>query len=144
MSEETDSDVTEQETPTPISNRRILWLMAAVVVLGGLAGLLFVSTLFGLGFLIGGVLSFVNYFWLKSTLRKIFVETADTGEYKPHYSAARYLTRYTALALVLLVIFLINTKLVAPVILGLASFAFAILIEASIRIFSSFFNEKEI
>ena len=143
MSEVTDNNDTEQQTPTPISNRRILWLMAAVVILGGLAGLIFVSGLFGLGFFIGGILSFVNYFWLKSSLKKMFVETTD-GEYKPHYSAARYLARYLSLAAILLIIFLTKTVSVGAVILGLASFAFAIMIEAFIRIFTSFFKEKEI
>lgn len=142
MSEETDNGATERETPTPISNRRILRLMAAVVILGGLASFIFVSRLFGLGFFIGGVLAFVNYFWLKSSLKKMFVETTD-GEYKPHYSAARYLLRYLTLAVVLLVIFLTKTVPVGAVILGLASFAFAVMIEAFIRIFSSFFKEKE-
>lgn len=142
MSEEADSNATEQETPTLISNRRILWLMAVIVILGAPALLIFVSPLFGLGFFIGGVLSFVNYFWLKSSLKKLFVETAD-GEYKPHYSAARYLSRYLTLAAILLVIFLTKTVSVGAVILGLASFAFAVMIEALIRIILSFFNKKE-
>ena len=143
MSEATDNKDTKQQTPTPISNRRILWLMAAVVILGGLASLIFVSGLFGLGFFIGGILSFVNYFWLKSSLKKMFVETTD-GEYKPHYSAARYLARYLSFAAILLIISLTRTVSVSAMILGLASFAFAIMIEAFIRIFSSFFKEKEI
>ena len=143
MSEEADNSATGQETPTPISNQRILWLMAAVVILGTIAGLIFVSGLFGLGFFIGGILSFVNYYWLKHSLKKMFVETSE-GEYKPHYSAFRYLTRYLTLAIILLAVFLMETRLIAPVIFGLASFAFAILFEAAIRLFNSFFKKKEI
>lgn len=143
MVEVTDSNQAEQEPPAPLSNRRILWLMAAVVLLGGLTGLILVSQLFALGFLIGGILSFLNYFWLKSSLKKMFVETAG-GEYRPHYSAARYLSRYLTLAVILALIFLTRTVPVSAVILGLVSLAFAIMIEAFIRIFSGFFKEKEI
>ena len=134
MSEVTDSNTTEDETPTPISNSRIVWLMAIVVVLGSLASLIFISWLSSLGFFIGGILSFLNFFWLKSSLKKMFVETSE-GEHKPHYSAARYISRYFTLAAVLIIIVLTHTVPIASVILGLVSFVFAIMIEAFIRIF---------
>ncbi|MET0752896.1 MAG: ATP synthase subunit I [Pyrinomonadaceae bacterium] len=143
MSEVTDSDAALQEPPTPISNRRIIWMMAIVIVLGTLASFIFVSNVFGIGYFIGGVLSFVNYFWLKSSLKKMFVETTE-GEHKPHYSAARYITRYFTIGAVLALIFLTHTVPIAAVILGVASFAFAIIIEAFIRIFSFFFRREGI
>ena len=142
MSEVSDNNATEHETPTPISNNRILWLMAIVVVLGSLANLIFISQLSGLGFFIGGILSFANYYWLKHSLKKMFIETSE-GEHKPHYSAARYISRYFTLAAVLAIIVLTHTVPIAAVVLGLVSFAFAIIIEAFIRIFSSFFKREE-
>jgi len=139
MSEASDSN---SETVTPISNRRILWLMVAVIVAGTLASLIFVSRLWALGFFIGGVLSVLNFFWLKSSLKKMFVETSE-GEHKPHYSAIRYVSRYFTLAAILAVIFLTQIVPIASVIFGLVSLAFAILIEAFIRIFSSLFKREE-
>lgn len=132
----------QEESPTPISNQRILWLMAAVVILGSLACLIFVSRLSGLGFFIGGILAFVNFFWLKSSLKKMFV-VSDEGEHKPYYSAARYISRYFTLAAILGLIFLTKTVPVESVIFGLVSFVFAVMIEAFIRIFSSFFKREE-
>ncbi len=144
MSEATDSSsTTQQQTPNPISDQRILWLMATVVILGVLLSLIFISSLYALGFLIGGILSVINYYWLKSSLKKMFVETVD-GEHKVRYSAIRYVSRYLTLALILAVVFLTETVPVSAVIFGLASFAFAMMIQAFIRIFSSFFKEKEI
>jgi hypothetical protein len=143
MSEETDSNAVSQETPPTISNRRILWVMGFVVIFGSLAGLIFISRLFGIGFLIGGILAFINYYWLKTSLRKMFVETAE-GEHRPHYSAARYISRYLALGAVLAIVFLTHTVPVESVVLGLGSFAFAIIIEAFIRIFSFLFKREEI
>jgi len=142
MSEVTDSKTTEQETPTPISNKRLVWLMGFVVILGSLGSLIFISRLSALGFFIGGILSFINYFWLKKSLRKMFVETSE-GEYRPHYSAIRYVSRYFTLAAVLAIIFLTHTLPFIAVVLGLSSFAFAVIIEAFIRIFSSFFKRED-
>jgi hypothetical protein len=141
MSEVTDNVTTEHETPAPISNQRILWLMAIVAIAGSLATYIFVSPMFGLGIFIGGVLSFVNYFWLKATLKRVFAETAG-GEHRPRYSATRYFLRYIMLGAVLAVIFLTKTVSVGAVILGMTSFAFAIMIEALIRIFSGFLNKE--
>jgi hypothetical protein len=143
MSEATDSNEIVQETATPISNRRILWLMAAVAIFGSAATLIFVSGLFGLGFFIGGILAFLNYYWLKFSLKKMFVETAE-GEHRPHYSAARFISRYFTLGAVLAIVFMTRTVPVESVVFGLSSFAFAILIEAFIRIFSFLFRREEI
>lgn len=143
MSEETDSDAALQEPPVPISNRRILWTMGVLIVLGSLASLIFVSRLFGLGVFIGGVLAFINYYWLKHSLKKMFIETVE-GEHKPRYSAARYISRYLALGAVLGFIILTHTVPIESVVLGMASFAFAIIIEAFIRIFSFIFGREGI
>lgn len=141
MSEATDNNTVQPETATPISNRRILWVMGVVVVLGALACLIFISRAFGLGFFIGGILAFINYYWLKSSLKKMFVETVE-GEYKARYSAARHISRYFTLGAILTVVFLTEAVPIAAVILGLASFAFAIIVEAFIRIFSFFFKRE--
>jgi hypothetical protein len=116
--------------------------MAVVAALGSLLGFIFVSGLFGLGVLIGGVLSFVNYYWLKYSLKKIFEQAAE-GE-KARFLSVRYLLRYLVLGGILLIVFLTKTVPVAAVILGLASFAAAIMIEAFIRLFASFFKKKEV
>jgi len=52
--------------------------------------------------------------------------------------------RYAVFGLVLAVVYLTNIVPIIAVLLGLSSFAFALTIEGFIRIFSSFFNNKEI
>jgi hypothetical protein len=141
MSETTDNNAAPSEQATPISNRRILWVMAIVVVLGALTSSVFVSPLFGLGIFIGGILAFVNYYWLKSSLKKMFIETEE-GEHKARYSAARYILRYFTLGAILTVVFLTHTVPIESVILGLASMAFAIVVEAFIRICAFFFKRE--
>ncbi len=133
---------TEQPTPTVISHRRILWTMGAVALFGSLAGFIFVSWQFGLGVILGGILSLINYYWLKISLKKIF-DQAVSGS-KPRFLAVRYFARYLTLGVILLIVFLTKTVPIVAVILGLGSFALAIVVEGLIRLFSSFFNSKEL
>jgi hypothetical protein len=142
MSDDFEPIADGQENLVPLTHRRILIVMATVAILGSLLGLIFVSRLFGLGVFIGGVLSFVNYYWLKFSLKKIF-EQAVGGE-KPRFLGLRYLFRYLILGAVLTIVFLTETIPVVAVIAGLASFAVAIVIEGFVRIFSSFFKQKEV
>ena len=136
MSGESESFKTESADVKTLSHQRILVLMAIVAGLCGLYGFLFVSALFGTGVLIGGVLSFVNYYWLKHSIRIVF-RRAEVGD-EPRFSGTRYILRYIVFGLVLLVIYLTKTVPVVAVILGLSSFAFAIVIEGFIRIFTTF------
>jgi hypothetical protein len=142
MSEISDNTGNEQENLAPLSHRRILSIMAVIVLTGSFLSAFYVSLSFGFGFLIGGVLAFVNYYWLKASLKAVFDRVVT--EENPRFSATRYFLRYFFIGAVLAIIYF--TKLVSftAVILGLLSFAFAILIEGLIRIFTAFFNKREI
>ena len=141
MSDDFEPDITEQSNIASLSHSRILWTMAIITVLGGFAGLIFVSLQFGLGVFFGGILSFVNYYWLKISLRKIF-DSVTYGE-RPRFLAIRYFARYATLALILTIVFLTKIVPVVAVVLGLLTLALAIMIEGFLRIFSTFFKNKE-
>ncbi len=143
MSEPSDSITTEPTATPSISHRRILWTLAAVTIIGGLAGFIFESAQFGLGFFFGGVLSFVNYYWLKISLKRIFDNVTAHGE-RPRFLAIRHFGRYLTLGVILAIIFLTEIVPVIAVVLGLAGFAVAIVIEGLILIFSSFFKRREL
>lgn len=139
MSEAEKPFQTEESTVQSLSHRRILTVMAVCIIAGTILSFVFYSSRFGIGFLIGGILSFVNYYWLKISLKRVF-DSADAGE-APRVSATRYMLRYAAFGGLLLLIYLSELLPVAAIILGLASFAFAVVIEAFIRIFAGFFNK---
>jgi len=143
MSDDFDSDITEQPPPPPISHRRILWTMGLVAVAAGLAGFIYVSWQFGLGVILGGILSFGNYYWLKVSLKRLFDKALAHGD-KPRFLVIRYFARYLTLAGILTVVFLTHTIPVVAVIVGLSSFALAIVIEGFIRLFSTFFKRGEL
>lgn len=136
MSEETESFKIEPADIEKLSHQRILILMGIVAVLCSIYGFIFVDWQFGLGVLVGGAFSFVNYYWLKHTIKFVF-QQAEEGEV-PRFSGTRYILRYFIFGLGLLLIYLTETISVIAVILGLASFAFAIVLEGFIRIFTSF------
>lgn len=142
MSEDSEQLTDEQpQAVQTLSHKRILTLMALAALLGAIAGFIFDGASFGIGVLIGGALSLVNYFWLKRSLKLVFDKAAE-GE-PPQFLAGKYFFRYLTFALVLAIVYLTKTVPIIAVLLGLASFALAIIFEAIIRIFNSFSNKKE-
>ena len=143
MSEDSEQTTEEQEsTVQTLSHRRILTLMAFAALLTSIAGFIFGGIDFGIGVLIGGALSLVNYYWLKRSLKQVF-DSAIAGE-KPQFLAGRYILRYVTFGAVLTVVYLTKAVPVVAVLLGLASFALAIIFEAFIRLFKSFSNKQGI
>lgn len=126
--------LTTESTVTPISHRGILRVMAVLIGIGAIAGFAFGGVGFGVGVLFGGVLSFANYLWLERSTRAIFSQTAaaSTG-----ILAVKYILRYAAIGLVLLLIYWTGAFPVAAVILGLAAFSFAVVVQGLKNIFSS-------
>src|SRR5688500_6243936 len=135
MSEDTEPTAEQSEKIRPISHERILYIMAVLGIAGGIVGFAFVSFAFALGVLIGAGLAFLNYYWLKKSLRKIFA-AAETGE-KPRMLAGKYFLRYVALAAVVAVIYMTGWVPIVALILGLGGFGFAVVIEGIVRMFST-------
>ena len=143
MSEDSEQiTVEQQEAVQTLSHTRILILMAFVALFGAITGFIFVGPRFGIGVLIGGALSLVNYYWLKRSLKTVFEQVVE-GE-KPPFLVGNYFMRYMTFGVILAIVYLTKVVSVVAVLLGLASFALAIIIEAFIRIFKSFSNKKEI
>lgn len=134
MSEEIEPTAEAAETITPLSHERLLWIMAILGVGGAIAGFVFSSLDFGLGILIGTALAFLNYYWLKSSLRKIF-EAAESGE-RPRMLAGKYFLRYVVLAIVVAVFYITDAVPIVALVLGLGAFGFAVVLEGMIRMFS--------
>ena len=131
---------TEDQLPPQVSLNRVLVIMTVIVAVGTIAGFVFGPARFGAGVIVGGVMSFANYFWQRSSTRAIF-EQAANGE-KPMLLGVRYILRYVAIGLVVWAIYATGALPIVAVVLGLAAFAFAVVIEGLIGIFSSF-NRQE-
>ena len=125
----------DEVEPTPPTHNRILVIMAVLGVLGATVGAIFHSISFAIGILVGIALAFGNYYWLRYSLGKVFAEAA-AGE-RPKISAIRYILRYVTLAIVVAIIFALGILPIVAVILGMAGFGFAVVVDGIIRIFSS-------
>lgn len=143
MSEPADNAEAAPSETISISHRRILWTLGAVTIVLAIVGFVLDSWEFGLGVVIGGVLAIVNYYWLKVSLKRVFVQIANGGE-RPQFLAIRYFGRYLTLGVILLIIFLTKIVPVLAVVLGLASFALAIVVEGLVLIVSSFFKSEKL
>ena len=131
MSEEF-KQTTAEDAPPPISHTRILWIMAIVLILATIVSLVVATWQVTTGLILGGILSFVNYYWLKFALKSVF-EKAVEGE-KPKFLVGKYILRYFAIGAVIVLVYLIKVISVAAVIGGLLTFAAAILIESFILV----------
>ena len=141
MSEEF-KQTTAEDVPPPISHTRILWIMAIVLIIATIVSLIFATWHVTAGLIIGGILSFVNYYWLKFALKSVF-EKAVEGE-KPKFLVGKYILRYFAIGAVIVIVYLIKVISVAAVIGGLLVFAAAILIESFILVAIHISKREEI
>ncbi|MCA1589756.1 MAG: ATP synthase subunit I [Acidobacteria bacterium] len=123
-------------------HRRILVIMAGLAVLGTILLVFFVSIDVAVGFLLGSVLAFINYLWMKRSLSRIF-ETAIEGQ-RPRFVGAGYFIRYLILGLFIASIYLSGLLPILPLIFGMALFGFAVTIEGFIGVFSHTFSKREI
>jgi hypothetical protein len=134
MSDDTEPSAPANETIKPLSHGRILKLMAAIGLAGGIIGGIFVSPSFGAGVLVGSLLAFVNYYWLKRSLKNVFALAAETGE-RPRFLGLKYIGRYLVLAAVVAVLYATNAVSIVGLILGMGSFGFAVVFEGLFNIF---------
>lgn len=126
--------LTTDNSVKPLSHKGILTVMAAVVIAGAVLGFALQGTRFGIGISFGGVLAFVNYFWLERSTRAIFDNTAVNSA---GWLAVKYILRYVAIGAVLLLICLTGVLPVTAVIVGLGAFAIAVVIQGLKNIFTS-------
>ena len=133
MSEDRDPVDTDQQLTTTPRNERILVILAVLSVGGSIAGAALVSARFGLSLLVGCVLAFVNYYWMQRSLKKIFSKAAEGN--KPTFLGAGYFIRYLVLGCVVAFFYVSQLLSVAGILIGMAGFGFAVLIEGLLRVF---------
>ena len=131
MSDDIEPAGPDQPLTTKPQNDRILVILAVLGVGGSIAGAAAAGARFGLGILVGCVLAFVNYFWMRRSLRAIFA-TAAEGQ-RPSFVGAGYFIRYLVLGGIVAFFHVFGILPIAAVLVGMAGFGFAILFEAAVR-----------
>ena len=121
------------EPAVSISHHRLLIEMAVLIAVGAVIGFIFGGARFGLGVLFGGLLAFLNYYWLKRSTAAIFEKAFSGGSGR--FLSIRFISRYLALGVVILAVHFSGAMPATAVIAGLAAFAIAVVVDGFISIF---------
>jgi type IV secretory pathway VirB6-like protein len=135
MGDDLDLLITEPEKLPTFSHKRLMAVMAVLIVAGAVTGTVFANYRFGIGVLIGGGMSYVNYFWQRRSTFSLFERVASGG--RSSFLAAIYLLRYLVIGLFISFFYFTDLLPVTATILGLAAFALAVVVEGMIGIFRS-------
>ena len=119
----------------------MLWLTAIVLALLVGASLTFGDWHITLGLLLGGVLSFLNLYWLKISVESLLGKAVE-GK-RPRFIGAFFVLRYVIIGLTIAAAVSFNLVSVAATMIGLLSFAFAILLESFIQVYLLIVNREE-
>lgn len=114
--------------------RRLLRGMFVFVVLSVLISLPLAPWRVTTGLLTGGILSFLNHHWLRSSLRAVFGTAAEAGK-RPRLNAARYVLRYFLIAFVVASAYMLDLVSIGATIAGLCSFVAAVMAEAFMQLY---------
>jgi|GEM_PF-1195683 len=114
--------------------RRLRRGMFVALFLAVACSLLFAPWRVTTGLLLGGILSFFNHHWLRTSLAAVFGDAAQAGS-RPRLSAARYVLRYFIIGLIVAAAYTLDLISIGATIAGLCSFAAAIMIEAMTQLY---------
>lgn len=123
--------------------RRLLRNMFILVALAVLASLPLAPWRVTTGLLLGGVLSFFNHHWLRTSLGAVFGGASAASVARPRLVAARYVLRYAIVALVVASAYTLDLISLAATLAGLCSFAAAIMFEAVVQLYFAIVYREE-
>lgn len=123
------------------SEKRLFFLTGAVILLlvGGSFWLTDWRVTFGI--ILGGILSLLNVYWLRLSLESLLNEAV--AGFQPRFTASFYVLRYFFIAIIVVFAAWLGLVSVAATLVGLLSFAFAILLEAIIQLIFIIFTIEE-
>jgi uncharacterized protein (DUF2062 family) len=128
--------------PETAINRRIFRGMAVTVIVATLICLFFAPWRVAAGVAVGGVLSLLNFSWMKTSIAAA-LSVAYTGK-KPQIRIAQYLLRYLVVAVVVLGAYQLNLVSLPATIFGLCSFVPALFIEAAREFYFAIIRREEV
>jgi ABC-type amino acid transport system permease subunit len=122
--------------------RRIVRTMVVVIVAATIGSLLLAPWRVTTGFLVGGLLSLLNYRWLHNSTEAAFSVLLHGT--KPRLTLAQYVLRYAVVGAIVFVAYQLNLVSLWATIVGLSSFVAAIFVEAFRGLYSAIFHREGI
>lgn len=114
--------------------RRLLRGMSASIGVAVMVSLLVAPWRVTTGLILGGALAFFNHHWLRTSLSAVFTGAARTG-LRPKFGAARYVLRYFVIAAVVASAYTFDLVSIGATLVGLCSFAAAVMIEGFTQLY---------
>jgi hypothetical protein len=121
---------------------RILCVMVASVALAVSVGALLAPWRVTTGLLLGGLLSLLNYRWMRTSIAAL-VETQVTSK-NTSAKVSRYILRYFVIAAVVIVAYALKVVSLPATIIGLCSFVVALFAEAFRQVYFTIVHREGI
>jgi hypothetical protein len=121
---------------------RLLCTMAIAVVVTVIASLFLAPWRVTSGLLLGGLLSLLNYHWMRRSIAAGFSVALDGT--RPRITVAQYILRYFVIGAVIFVAYKFKIVSLPAAITGLCSFVVALFVEASKELYFAIIQREEI
>ena len=108
---------------------RVMWTMVVTVSLAVILSVQFASWRVTAGLLLGGLLSVLNLYWMRSSIAAVFDHALGQGQ-KPRIRLVNYVLRYFVVVGVVFAAYKLNIVSLAATIAGLCSFVVVLFVEA--------------
>jgi hypothetical protein len=122
---------------------RIVRTMAGAVALAVLISAPFASWRITTGLLIGGVLSLLNHYWMRTSISAGFAVALGQGT-KPQIKLVQYVLRYFAVGTIVFAAYQLNIVSLSATVAGLCSFVVALFVEAFREFYFAIIHREEI
>ena len=122
--------------------RRIFNVMAIAMAIAAVGSLSVASWRVTTGLLLGGALSLLNHYWLRSSTASAFSVIAHGA--KPKLSIVTYILRYLIITAIVFLAYKLNLISLAATIAGLCSFVVALFAEAIREFYFAIIHREEI
>jgi ATP synthase I chain len=121
---------------------RVLRTMAAAVALAVIISAPLASWRFTVGLLLGGVLSLLNHYWMRTSISAGFDVALSQGS-KPQITVVQYILRYFVVGIIVFAAYQLNIVSLAATVAGLCSFVAAFFVEALREFYFAIIHREE-
>ncbi len=122
---------------------RVMRTMIAAVSLAVIISIPFAPWRVTTGLLLGGLLSLLNHYWMRSSIAAVFDTALGQGN-KPRLRLANYILRYFVVVGVVFVAYQFNIVSLPATIAGLCSFVIALFFEAFREVYLAIIHREGI
>ena len=122
---------------------RIFRSMAGAVALAVIVSVPFVPWRITTGLLVGGVLSLLNHYWLRTSISAGFELALGHGT-KPQIKLVQYVLRYFVVGTLVFAAYQLNIVSLPATVAGLCSFVVALFVEAFREFYFAIIHREEI